>query len=164
MAGINKLCKMCCICFKTSQTEINRGNGIFCSAECYHKSRVGYRSTNWKGGRKITSQGYVEVYKPDHPNSDSMGYVKEHRLVMSKILGRALSKKEIVHHINKDRTDNRPENLEVLSIGSHQRMHTLGVKLSVEHKLKLSKSKKAISHTIKRDENGRFLGGVSYGR
>lgn len=58
-------------------------------------------------------RGYVTLYLPGHPLARKGGLVAEHRLVMSEHIGRLLTKKENVHHINGDKTDNRIENLEL---------------------------------------------------
>lgn len=38
-------------------------------------------------------------------------WVMEHIMVMSELIGRPVSKEEVVHHVNGCRSDNRPENL-----------------------------------------------------
>ena len=78
---------------------------------------VGAKHHSWKGGRVKGPNGYMFVYDPDHPRSIDK-YVKEHFLVMEQHLGRKLLPCEKVFHINKDRTDNRIENLRLSSIGN----------------------------------------------
>lgn len=75
-----------------------------------HQNRMN-GSKSWKGGRKITKDGYIVIKKWDHPYCDVQGYVLEHRLVMEQYLKRYLDPKEVVHHINRNKSDNRIENL-----------------------------------------------------
>lgn len=76
------------------------------------------------GHKKIRQDGYIVVYYPDHPCSSDCGYVMEHRLVMESVLGRYLKPKEIVHHINGNKKDNRIENLKLFnSLGEHTSYH-----------------------------------------
>lgn len=80
----------------------------------------------WNGGRKIDSSGYILLKCPDHPYVNNHGYVREHRLVMEKTLGRYLLPKEVVHHKDENRANNDESNLFVYSSnGAHLREHML---------------------------------------
>ena len=46
-----------------------------------------------------------------------------YRPLVEESLGRKLKASEVVHHINGDRTDNRPSNLKVMSRSDHHRLH-----------------------------------------
>lgn len=86
------------------------------------KSRLGKKGGNNQGGR-IIEHGYVSIWKPNHPNANKKGYVRENRLVMASHLGRPLEEHEDVHHINGIKDDNRIENLELLSRSEHIKFH-----------------------------------------
>lgn len=70
------------------------------------------------------NRGYVQLWKPEHPMADSVGYIYEHRLVMSNFLKRNLERKEMVHHINGIKNDNRIENLEIVIGLEHYKKHS----------------------------------------
>ncbi|KKN78887.1 hypothetical protein LCGC14_0346590 [marine sediment metagenome] len=103
---------------KHQSAETRRKRGLKVSGE---------NNGNWKGGR-YSARGYIRVLCPIHPFSKADGYIYEHHLVMEEQLGRYLTPKEVVHHINNIHDDNRPENLKLFSTTANhtKHHHTLG--------------------------------------
>lgn len=77
------------------------------------------------GHKKTRKDGYISIYFPDHPKSNKDGYIMEHDLIMECKIGRWLKPKEVVHHKNKIRNDNRIENLELMTSREHAKLHAL---------------------------------------
>lgn len=112
--------------FKKGITPWNKGKkGCMPWNKGKHPEYVqGKNHPMWKGGRYISTAGYIYVLKPNHPYRDKMGYVRGHRLIMEKVIGRYLYTWEVVHHINKIKDDNRIENLKLFSNnGKHIKEH-----------------------------------------
>lgn len=90
----------------------------------------GEHNPAWKGGRFISKKGYVFVRCPEHHRRGRNGYVLEHVLVMERHLGRSLiyysmahSSNEVVHHVNGEKSDNRIENLRLMTHSEHMTLH-----------------------------------------
>ena len=69
------------------------------------------RNGFWTGGLTVDKSGYLLAIAPDHPNRTAIGYVRLHRLVMERSLGRFLETVEVVDHLDGDTSDNRIHNL-----------------------------------------------------
>lgn len=118
----NRTCLTCGKTFHAFPSHIARGEGRYCSLSCSAKARTGPQHGSWKGGQTIIN-GYVFVYAPGHHLATTRGYAPEHRLVMERIIGRPLLPEEVVHHIDRNRLNNLPDNLQLMSQSEHAAMH-----------------------------------------
>ena len=101
----------------------------YCSMGCVFTSRKGNKF-GWKGGR-TQNNGYIYIFKPNHPFAKGKGYVAEHRTKVEEALGYILPRGTFLHHINKRRNDNRISNLMAFkNISSHNKYHSSPTKVN----------------------------------
>ena len=80
-----------------------------------------YTTIMYAGGK------YLAVYLPNHPDAFVDGYVYEHRIVASKMLGRKLKSEEHVHHKDENGLNNSPDNLMIFATNSDHIAYHHGV-------------------------------------
>lgn len=106
-------------------------------------------SRNKKGVKRFLNKwGYYEIFEPSHPLAKKNGYIREHRMIAYKF-GLLKDPKDEVHHINGIKTDNRVENLQVLSKPEHTSISMKGKK----KKPMSDKLRKEISERMKGNKN-----------
>lgn len=105
----------------------------------------GKDNSNWRDGIMYDNKRKL-IYSLNHPKPDFLKkYCYEYKLIVEKHLGRYLKyygrnhkDNEIVHHINGDETDNRIENLQVVTRKEHILLHQKNGSMSL---LRLNKGK-----------------------
>ena len=142
----------CAVCgrptYVNPQAQKEMSHEHCCSYECLREYRKkvylgdanpnygnrGSKNPLWKSDKRLSSYGYVLVRSPNHPFRNGDGFVFEHRLVAEKYLltdensieidGVRYLKPELeVHHKDKNRQNNDPDNLVVLTKSEHMRLH-----------------------------------------
>lgn len=86
------------------------------------KGAMGAEHPRFKGGR-VSNHGYTMVTGRDHPFPRRGHYILEHVMVIERHIGRRIAKSECVHHVNHVKTDNRLENLMLMSWAEHAKLH-----------------------------------------
>jgi len=135
--------------YRKHMSEAHRGKpshwtGRHHSPESIEKMRAAHRV---HGERQADPRGYVFILAPDHPHAH-FGRVPEHRLVMERHLGRYLADNEVTHHVNFDKSDNRVENLRVMTVSEHKSLHA---------KVNRRQTAFGMVHTTRDPSTGRFV-------
>lgn len=108
-----------------------KGNEIkykrsYCSDDCRSKAiNLYYAEQNhmsFTGGRYI-HKGYILIKCKEHHRANKDGYVGEHILIAEKNIKRKLKANEIVHHKDKNRSNNNPCNLQIMLDSEHKSLH-----------------------------------------
>lgn len=77
--------------------------------------------------------GYYYAYVPEHPFANASGKVRRHRYIASLSIGRWLRTEEHVHHLDGDKSNDAPSNLQILTAAEHGRIHKTGSTEEVIH-------------------------------
>ena len=102
--------------------KCRRHTARFCSNSC-----KGYwvgKLRREKAKPRISTQGYYFIINHEFHRANKQGYAKIADIVIEEKIGRSLKKGEVVHHMNGDKLDDSPDNLEVMYKKEHDRMHT----------------------------------------
>jgi len=108
---LRKKCRFCKLQIPKTQSHLSK----FCNRLCFKQWFIKSNNPMWKGGTTFhRGYRYIRI---------NGKYIREHRFIIEKHIGRSLMPFEVVHHINGNKLDNRIENLEILNINDHHKKH-----------------------------------------
>lgn len=131
--------KKCLVCekeFRTHHTKV----GKYCSIKCYRpisnqilinngiETRIQplIGLDNYRGGIRKDGKGYHILRKK----------IREHRQVVADFIGRQISKKEVIHHIDENKLNNNLDNLILFRhTNAHTRLHLFIRRHNLDSKL-----------------------------
>lgn len=143
---ITLICHLCGKEFSTSPSRA-KWKKHFCSGDCKNQYLKKHNPRNKGGWKRPDLSEYNKtknpMNKPDgwtqerrnhqratklngdiKPSTYKKYYGKhEHRVVVEKEIGRALTSDEIVHHIDGDKHNNSPDNLMIVTRSEHAKIH-----------------------------------------
>lgn len=93
-----------------------------------HKRRMSEARLAWADkhatGLSTKPSGYIEITRGENKGRS------QHCVIMEQQIGRRLYRNECVHHINGDKSDNKIDNLRLMTVSDHIRLHALERKIT----------------------------------
>ena len=113
------------ICYAAGcdRTRAKRKNGIFNSRYCsIHSARRHRLGVTWAPVRKMNARGLGCISRGYHITVKNGKHYQTHRLVWEAANG-PIPAGYVIHHKNRNRADNKLENLQCLTQAEHLRLH-----------------------------------------
>ena len=145
---LNCICPICLKLFHIKDSLKNKYLTHYCSRVCQSKAKSLYMmgsgnhqfglkgklNSSWKYDELINDCGYKQIRCIEHPFRDSDDFVLEHRLIAEKNLltgensviinDKSYLKPElVVHHKDGNKLNNSPDNLQVMTLSEHTKLH-----------------------------------------
>jgi hypothetical protein len=124
---------MCSQHYQQKLTKKQKTN--FCACGCGGKTKYKFLNghhTKFFSSEEQSRRGRMNNGDTQRKKFDGVttGYRKhrgrhKHRIVAEEMLGRPLLPEEVVHHIDHDKTNNDPSNLQIMTRAEHARLHML---------------------------------------